>query len=196
MPATGTLHKAVPRDGPRAPETARAAPDPIAWLDGDHRRQHGACEVLERLIRNPRHAAGAADIEEAYWCLGEALPLHIADEEDDVLPLLARRCGLSDHFGEVSAKLRRNHDEERGLVEAVAGELQRLIEGEALSRPVRFFGDTIRLYRVIRHHIGWENTVLLPLVRRRLRDLDYPYLMEKMEQRRRARPPQRSGAVG
>ena len=103
---------------------------------------------------------------------------------------------LSDRFGEISATLRSNHDKERMMAESVAGELKRLIEGEALSRPVRFFGDTIRLYRIIRSHIDWENRILIPLARRRLRDLDYPYLMEKIGQRRRERPPHGSGDLG
>ena len=170
--------------------------NPITWLGDEHRRQRTACDVLELLIRNPRHSASHGDIEKTYWCLGEALPMHIADEEEDVLPLLARRCGLSDRFGEISATLRSNHDKERMMAESVAGELERLIEGEALSRPVRFFGDTIRLYRIIRSHIDWENRILIPLARRRLRDLDYPYLMEKIGQRRRERPPHGSGDLG
>lgn len=162
--------------------------DPLAWLNDDHRRQKKTCNILERLIRNPRHSAKGSDIERAYWCLGEAMPLHVADEEEDVLPLLARRCGTSDRLGEISATLRDNHLKERLLADAVVVELERLIDGEALTRPVRFFGDTIRLYRIIRQHITWEEKVLIPLVQRRLRDLDYPYLMEKMARRRHARP--------
>jgi iron-sulfur cluster repair protein YtfE (RIC family) len=171
----------------RGPETDSLT-DPIAWLDDDHHQQQVTCDLLERLIRNPRHSAAGPDIEKAYWCLGEALPLHIADEEEDVVPLLARRCGTSDRLGEISAVLRDNHLGERQLAEAVATELEHLLDGEPLARPVRFFGDTIRLYRVIRQHIIWENNVLIPLARRRLRDLDHPYLMEKMAGRRRSRP--------
>ena len=83
--------------------------DPIAWLDDDHQRQLATCDVLEQLIRNPRHSAVGSDIETAYWCLGEALPLHIADEEEAILPLLARRCSPGDRLGEISAVLRDNH---------------------------------------------------------------------------------------
>ena len=179
-----------------APKDMESGFDPVAWISNDHLRQQTACDVLERLIRNPRHSASGVDIEQTYWCLGEALPMHIADEEEDFLPLLARRCGLSDRFAEISATLRANHDTERHLADAVAGELKRLIDGEALSRPVRFFGDTIRLYRIIRRHIAWENAVLIPLARRRLRDLDYPYLMEKIGQRRRARSPHQLSDFG
>lgn len=199
MHMSGAQRKAAAHGDSRLPDSPHEADsglDPITWLGDDHGRQHTACDVLERLIRNPRHSATGADIETTYWCLGEALPMHIADEEEDFLPLLARRCGLSDRFAEISATLRTNHESERLLAQAVAGELERLIEGEALSRPVRFFGDTIRLYRIIRRHIAWENAVLMPLARRRLRDLDYPYLMEKIEQRRRHRPPHRSSDLG
>lgn len=165
--------------------------DPIAWLEDDHQRQRATCNVLEQLIRNPRHSAVGPEIETAYWCLGEALPLHIADEEEDILPLLARRCGASDRLGEISAVLRDNHTGQRLLADSVVGELERLMDGESLARPVRFFSDTIRLYRVIRQHITWENNVLIPLARRRLRDLDHPYLMDKMAGRRRMRQPAR-----
>lgn len=177
----------APSRGKRSPGTSFLS-DPIAWLDDDHQRQLATCDILEQVIRNPRHSAVGSDIETAYWCLGEALPLHIADEEEAILPLLARRCGAGDRLGEVSAVLRDNHVSERLLADGIVGELERLMDGESLARPVRFFSDTIRLYRLIRQHITWENNILIPLARRRLRDLDHPFLMDKMAGRRRMRP--------
>ena len=86
----------------------------------------------------------------------------------------------------VAAALRDNHAGERSLGDTMLPELQRLIDGRALANPVRFFGNAMRLSRMIRRHLVWENAVLVPLARRRLKAPDLPYLAEKMAMRRRA----------
>ena len=54
------------------------------------------------------------------------------------------------------------------------------------GNPVRFFGNAMRLSQMIRRHLVWENAVLVPLARRRLKAPDLPYLTEKMAMRRTA----------
>lgn len=165
-------------------QTSDSLSDPVDRIVDDHFRQHAVCHVLERVARNPRHGGNREEIEEAFDYLAGELALHVADEEDDLLPLLGRRCHVGDHFGEISVALRENHASQRELSAAVLPELQRLIAGEALVNPVKFFGNALRLTGMIRRHIVWENAVLVPLARRRLKSPDFPYLARKMARRR------------
>ena len=160
--------------------------DPVDRIVDEHYRQQALCHVLERVARNPRHSAGSSELGDAWQYLGNDLITHIADEEDDLLPLLCHRCHVGDAFGEVAAALRDNHAGERSLADSMLPELQRLIDGRPLANPVRFFGSAMRLSRMIRRHLVWENAVLVPLARRRLKAPDLPYLAEKMAMRRTA----------
>jgi len=154
--------------------------DPLDWIVDEHFRQRAVCHVLERIARNPRHGGNAEEVEEALDYLEDELPLHIADEEDDLLTLLSRRCQIGDRFGEISVALRENHVSQRWLSGAMLPELRRLIAHEPLGNPVQFFGNAVRLSAMIQRHLIWENAVLVPLARRRLKNPDFPYLAGKM----------------
>jgi len=165
--------------------SADADLDPVDWIVDDHFRQGAICHVLERVARNPRHG-GTVELGNASLYLQDELPLHLADEEDDLVPLLGLRCEVGDRFGEISVALRENHESERTLIAAVLPELRRIIAGEPLANPVQFFGNALRLCGMIRRHLIWENAVLVPLARKRLKNPDFPYLAHKMAARRGA----------
>jgi hemerythrin-like domain-containing protein len=179
----------------QAPRTD-APTDPVEWIIDEHFRQRGLCHVLERVARNPRHGGNSEEIEEALDYLEDELALHVADEEEDLLPLLGRRCEIGDRIGEISVALRENHANQRELSRSVMPELRRLIAGEAFGNPVQFFRNSVRLSAMIRRHLVWENAVLVPLARKRLKHPDFPYLARKMAGRRLppARSVKRSGA--
>ena len=158
--------------------------DPVDWIVDDHFRQRTICHVLERVARNPRHGGNLSELEKASLYLEDELPLHFADEEDDLIPLLGLRCEVGDRFSEISVALRENHESERELTGAVAPELRRILAGEPLANPVQFFGNALRLCTIIRRHLVWENGVLVPLARKRLKAPDFPYLAHKMASRR------------
>lgn len=158
--------------------------DPVEWIVDDHFRQQTLCHILERIARNPRHSGTAKGPQELHDYLANELPLHMADEEDDILPVLGMRCQVGDRFGEISVALRENHAAERTLSATVSPELRRLMEGEPLANPVQFFGMAMRLSGMIRRHVVWENAVLIPLIRKRLKNPDLPYLAAKMASRR------------
>ncbi len=167
--------------------------DPVDWIVDDHLRQRTICHVLERIARNPRHG-GTSDLEDASLYLQDELPLHVADEEDDLVPLLGLRCEIGDRFGEISVALRENHESERKLALAVLPEIRRILAGEPLANPVQFFGNALRLCAIIRRHLVWENAVLVPLARKRLKNPDFPYLAQKMANRRGSTVSRRSVA--
>jgi hemerythrin-like domain-containing protein len=176
MPALmkGTTAEALQSDAPA---------DPIDRIVDEHFRQQALCHVLDRLARNPRHGGNREEIEEALDYLEGEMSLHAAYEKEDLLPLLGRRCQHGDRFGEISVALRENHASERALGATVLLELQRISAGGALANPAGFFASARRLTGAIRRHIIWENAVLVPLARRRLKGLDYPYLARKMADR-------------
>ena len=158
--------------------------DPIDRILNRQVRQLAVCHVLERLARNPRHGGNRDEIEDALDYFECDLRVLAAHEEEDFLPLLGRRCQHGDRFGEISVTLRENHASERELGSVLLLELRRLSAGDALDDPVGFFAAVRRLIATIRRHIAWENAVLIPLVRKRLKSPDYPYLAHRMARRR------------
>ena len=162
--------------------------DPVDRILNQQVRQLAVCYVLERLARNPRHGGNREEIADALDYFECDLGVHAAYEEEDLLPLLGRRCQHGDHIGEISAALRENHASERELGSTLLLELRRLSAGDALADPAGFFAAARRLTGAIRRHVAWENTVLVPLARKRLKSPDYPYLARRMAQRRGEAP--------
>ena len=81
---------------------------PLEFIFTEHDRQRIACAALERLTGD----LDADDVEEnAAYILDHlivGLSLHIADEEEDLFPLLKQRCMPDDQIGDMLALF---HDE-------------------------------------------------------------------------------------
>jgi len=151
-----------------------APEDPLDWLAGVHAELRGVCTLLERLAGGvtvdavKRHAAGAF--------VGEALPMHLRDEEED--PLLRRRCADEDEIGRILGVLAAEHGQ----------------EGEHAARVVAILGRTtltassrralVAFARQQRQHVAIEDGVVLPIARMRLGRRDLATLRGRMVARR------------
>ncbi|MDH3792559.1 MAG: hemerythrin domain-containing protein, partial [Rhodospirillales bacterium] len=88
--------------------------EPIEFLYGMHERLRRQCENLVQLAKDPA-AAEAPEIAAAILdFLETGLPLHRADEEEDLFPLLERRSpvpetGAHDELLSSLAVLRQEH---------------------------------------------------------------------------------------
>jgi hemerythrin-like domain-containing protein len=119
------------------------------------------------------------------YLVGE-LPLHTQDEEQDLFPVLARRCPSSDDIDAVFRLLRREHDCDRTLVDELVAALDALIDGQALPDPAAFIANARAVSETQRRHLAWENTVILPRARRHLNAEDLAALTQAMAARRNA----------
>lgn len=185
--------RAEPREGDgerfgRAPIDPTAFPSPIDFLYAEHERQLSACALLDRLVHNPRHGADAAELEALHRFLVRELPLHVADEEQDLFPMLRRRCPDSDDVEEICELLKREHDTDNTLYGDLIRNLEAVITGHAFDDPSQFMMNAFAFSETQRRHLSWENTVVLPRAVRHLTEEDCAELARRIAERRGASP--------
>lgn len=157
--------------------------EPLNWLFAEHYRHRQFCGLIERIAASP--TLMRAETQEALAFLRHDLPLHIVDEEDDLFPLLRRRCEPADELDRALGSLSADH---RDDIEAVA-QLVRLLEAALrLERPIAANPRAQRQLRAFvareRAHIALENAVVLPIARLRLTQEDLDVFSRRMAARR------------
>ena len=163
---------------------------PLELIFADHDRQRVVCAVLERLSGD-LHAADAR--ENAAFVLDHLehdLPIHIADEESDLFPLLRQRCLADDGIDELLSLLHEEHEEDDALCASLLAPLRVLAEGGQPEGASEFATLARDFARFQRRHLGWENGTVLPLAERRLTDDDRAALGRNMAARRGLEAPE------
>lgn len=127
--------------------------------------------MLDRIAAAESPDQGAA--AHAAGFLADELPLHFADEEEDLFPLLRHRCEPEDDIERVLARLSADHRH----ADLETPELVRLLRRVAVGEAALTAEDRALLTRYASHsrrHLVLENAIILPLARVRLarRDLD------------------------
>ncbi len=168
---------------------ARAAPPalgpgdcPLEALREVHFLQRQICRDLEVLAetRVPRAALARGVLLN----LCRDLPLHHADEDHDLFPLLRKRAEPEDEIDPLLDRLSADHSRDAGQRPPLLAALACLADG-ALPAPE----DRIALLALAqseRRHMTIENAIVLPLARARLTDEDRTHLMAAMAARRDA----------
>ncbi|WP_371326969.1 hemerythrin domain-containing protein [Stappia sp. ES.058] len=137
--------------------------------------------MLERIATS--EAPQGCAVTHVLGFLREELPLHLEDEEQDLFPLLRRRCDPSDEIGKAIDRLASDHRRCDVETPSIVAALARLEPGgEGLSpdereRVVAFVGHA-------RSHLIFENAIILPFARLRLSENDLHTLTLRMRQRR------------
>ena len=179
----------VAADGPgarfaRTPHAPEAFHDPIAVIEADHAQQLAVCDVLDRLVRNPRHGAEGQEIVSVCNYLRTHLPLHIADEEEDLFPLMRRRAAADDDLEQILSQLYLEHQTDRRLNDDLCGDIECLIDGHAFADPARFLMNAFAFSETQRRHLAWENAVVVTRARKCLCNADRAELGRCMAKRR------------
>jgi len=157
---------------------------PLEFLTGHHDRQLAMCAGLERLARDPGAADAAATARLLLNYLQRELPLHIADEEEDLFPLLETRCTEEDGLSALVAQMHLEHESDLMLEACLVTPLETIAAGHAPATPAVFARDAMAFATLQRRHLAWENGAILPLARRRLGTDDLARLAEAMTARR------------
>ena len=163
--------------------------DPIAFFHGVHERLRRVCENLVRLAENPAAAEAHEIAAMALDFLQNELPLHRADEEDDLFPLLEerrQRPATVEHDELLSALevLRREHryDVEHGR--SLLAPLGVIAAGQAPRNP-EMFSDYLRAFvKRQRGHLAMEDRLVLPVASERLTPEDLAWMARRMAARR------------
>lgn len=184
--------QARPKTGPASPDVTftwrQHAPEdfkrPITVIETDHAIQLAICDVLDRIIQNPRHGAGEQEIKTMREYLCTHLPLHIADEEEDLFPLLRQCASADDELEQILGQLHREHHMDQRLDDDLCRDLKCLIDGNAFADPVRFLMTAFAFGETQRRHLAWENAVVVSRARKYLTKADQAELGRRMAKRR------------
>lgn len=157
--------------------------EPLVWFFAEHYRHRDVCKRLLLMLGTVDF--GAEDLRAIYDFLDSDLPVHIIDEEDDLFPLLRRRCAPDDHIETVLGMLSGEHASDMHDALAVKAVIARAISEE---RGLRCYSQS---QSVIEHfcssqkrHIAVENAVVLPIARLRITDSDLQSLGQRLAARR------------
>jgi hemerythrin-like domain-containing protein len=157
--------------------------EPLEFLFAEHYRHRQMCKILEFLAVSPDF--DAAMIASTDDFIRYDVALHVIDEEEDLFPLLRRRCAPEDDIEDVLGRLSAEHAMDQALAREV-----RDVFAQALERrepPSRLPGGPaalIALARQEKSHMALENAVVMPLARRRLTPEDLESLSVRLAARR------------
>lgn len=158
--------------------------DPIAFLFAQHDRQLVICAALDRLAAAPGDKSAR---ETANLILGYAeteMPLHLADEEEDLFPRLIARCDPEDGLDNIIDQLEHEHETDSALYKRLEHELKIIASGDQPAHPEVFAADATAFAMLQRRHLNWENGTILPLARQKLTPEDLDDMRVAMSARR------------
>ena len=159
--------------------------DPLAVIEAEHERQRQICDQLDALTEamelGPPLVEKAGDL---LTFLTQEVDLHTQDEERDLFPLLRQRTQPEDQLDRLLKQLSREHEFDKELVDFIVADLELLACGISIANPTRLVLNVREFSETQRRHLTWENTVLLPLARRRLTPADLTQLGKAMAARR------------
>ena len=153
---------------------------PLDFMFEDHLRKRAICAMIDRIatmdVPDPDETAQAAGF------LASDLPVHLADEEEDLFPLLRRRCTPEDDIDRALDRLQADHRHADFASPRIAALLREAASGLAMDTAAR---DRLARFAVhARRHLIFENAIVLPLARSRLTPKDLRGLGLSMRRRR------------
>jgi hemerythrin-like domain-containing protein len=155
---------------------------PLDFLFADHFRQLLVCNFLDTLAAAERPKESARMAAAARDFLTRDLPLHIADEENELFARLRAKTTPGDRNAAILAILAEEHREDMRLAEPLLRGLDQ-IEGGRI--PAAAFALAVAAFTAMqRRHVSWENHVLLPLARQLLSAPDLEAIGRGMAARR------------
>ncbi len=157
---------------------------PLEFLLSEHYRQRVICNTLEMSPFDPRNALSKDEKKLIINHLSIDFPLHLADEELSLFPLLEKRCPPADNFVEILDQLMKEHEVDRRLIANVIGFLKAALADEEFVDFGPYRESTAAMTEAQRRHLAWENSVILPLAKRRLKPTDLADLGRAMARRR------------
>jgi len=158
--------------------------DPLGFIYAEHYRNRIICNTLDAARPAWRPNLSKQELEAIVEFYTVDRPLHVADEEELLFPILRTRCKRSDNLPEILALLEAEHRADQPLIDSVMKGLRVLISSEKLADPKLFAERCRAMADFQRRHLAWENSVVMPLAKRRLAPSDIVDLGRAMAKRR------------
>jgi hemerythrin-like domain-containing protein len=186
---TSNVNVRPERLAPVPPVDLRQLVSPLDFLEAEHYRQRIVLDHLDALATGVDPAAAPAIVAETLRYMREDLPLHVADEERDLFPLLRRRAGPGDDIEFILALLASEHTRDRELSLGVIAALERCERGDTTVRLPDLKAALPAFAETQRRHLAWENALVIPRARHILQPPDLARLGRSMAKRRGQRAP-------
>jgi hemerythrin-like domain-containing protein len=173
-----------------APQIDPASPalldDPVGFFFAEHTRQRQLFNGLERLAAAERFDSGLAT--EVLAFLRGDLPLHKLYEED-LFSLMRLKSPPEDAIEEALSALSAEHAAADRLIGLVIAGLEAAVRSPRPIATQPGLSEAMADFVLSeRRHLALENSIVLPLARRRLRAKDLAALSARMAARRAATP--------
>ncbi len=166
-------------------ENSTSAKSPIDIIEADHTFQTKLCDILERIADDLPDQVDGNLCRTAIHALTIDMPIHHADEEEGLFPLLEKRAAPDDNLVDILGRLSLEHATDESFASELLENLETLAEGRKPRNP-DMLGYMLRgFFESYRRHLIWENTILLPLARKLLSKEDLIKLTEKMADHRK-----------
>lgn len=158
--------------------------DAIEFLLAEHLNHRRMCRALEDLAESAEF--DALKITSLVDFIRFDLTLHVIDEEEDVFPLLRRRCLPEDDIEEILGRLGREHAEDKALSERARDVLNACLIVRQAPHAIEGGAEALKSFaQHERRHLALENAVIIPLARLRLSGSDIEMLGRRFMARRR-----------
>jgi hemerythrin-like domain-containing protein len=178
MTRKGAGHQRGTTLGPTDP---RLLGNPLDFIAEDHLRERQICADMDQLAgTRPPDLDMLADILNF---LTEELPMHLADEEQDLFPMMILRCDPDDEIDRVITRLQADHVHAK----ADTGDLTQILRAAHAARIPISASATEKLTNFAgkaRRHLILENAIVLPIARKRLKPSDLDTMRANMLARR------------
>ncbi|MDO9222091.1 MAG: hemerythrin domain-containing protein [Caulobacter sp.] len=162
---------------------------PLDFFFAEHFRHRQLCALIDRLSTTTFFDPGP--ITAVIDFLRFEAPIHIIDEEEDLFPLLRRRCLAEDEVEGVLGLLSAEHKADGVLGRTVRGYLERCLATRAApGGSLEGRRDLAAFATQERRHLALENAVVLPIARQRLTPEDLSALGRRLAARRGMAPPE------
>ena len=158
--------------------------DPIGFLYREHERIGDCCRRLGRLSDQPATKNAPALAASILSDLEYALPLHVADEEQDLFPLLERHDSLRHQVVVVLELLQKEHRDDIECGRLLLEQLRLMAGDPELSDPTKLAGCARAFVTLQPGHCAIENEIVLPLAAARLSRDELVELGRRMAARR------------
>lgn len=153
---------------------------PLDYVLAEHIRQRALCWLLDYIASDEARTQNCVIAVTRF--LRNDLNLHVADEEEDLFPLLRRRAEPDDRIDDVLRQLSREHTASACDTTTILAGLSRIDAEGCFSETFRALLHSFAA--VEWRHLTVENAIVLPLARVRLTTDDLNVLGHRMAIRR------------
>lgn len=163
------------------PIDVKTISNPLAFIAEDHLRTRQICTLIDTAATD--EGPDQADLERVLTYLNTEFATHLADEDEDLFPLMRERCKPEDEIEKLLERLKHDHRSASEQAPRVRDIVLRCIGGSTgMSSHER---DLLKGFSAnLRRHLIIENAIMLPLAHARLSEHDLIQLRRSLIARR------------